>query len=205
MRRSHSSILFALGFVLVVVLFVQPSSGADHRDAPIAGLNPAGDITDVFAFVDPNDPSRIVVGMGVNSFAVPSVNGTYKFSPDMLYQFKFDNNGDAKEDFVIQLVFSHGSPQTVKVLGPAAPRQAFTGALNRLLKKDDAVSVDGAVGGTICDPNGVQVFTGLRDDPFVFDVSQFNRILGGEQEVFRDIHESPVGPLRGRPVRQDGS
>ena len=51
----------------------------------------------------------------------------------------------------------------------------------------------------------IQVFTGLRDDPFVFDLAQFNRILAGEQDVFRNIASSPLGPLRGRPVRADGT
>ena len=51
----------------------------------------------------------------------------------------------------------------------------------------------------------MQVFTGLRDDPFVFDFGQFARILSGTQEVFRDIAGTPLGHLRGRAVRGDGT
>ena len=46
---------------------------------------------------------------------------------------------------------------------------------------------------------------GLRDDPFVFDLAQFNRILCGTQDVFRAVSSSPLGPLRGRSVRADGT
>jgi hypothetical protein len=48
------------------------------------------------------------------------------------------------------------------------------------------------------------VFTGLRDDPFVLD-GQFFRITAGLQDVFRDIPTSPLGPLRGCPIRPDGT
>jgi hypothetical protein len=40
----------------------------------------------------------------------------------------------------------------------------------------------------------IQAFTGLRDDPFVFDFAQFNRIQGGLQDTFRAIPSSPLGP-----------
>ncbi len=63
----------------------------------------------------------------------------------------------------------------------------------------------GPTGGVFGEPTSIQVFTGLRDDPFVFDLGQYNRIIGGEQAVFRNIATSPVGPLPGRPVRADGT
>jgi hypothetical protein len=78
------------------------------------------------------------------------------------------------------------------------------GADNQLLLSPKT-TVSGAVGGVIGDATGLQAFTGLRDDPFVFDLAQFNRILAGTQDVFRNIPASPLGPLRGRPVRADGT
>ena len=132
--------------------------------------------------------------MGVNPFAVPAAPGSYRFAPESLYQFKIDNNGDGNEDFVVQLQFHNTTAgQTVDVYGPRHPN--LIGARNRLNPGPPHVS--GPTGGVIGDPNGVLVFTGLRDDPFVFDLSQFNRILGGDQDVFRDI-DTPLGHLRGR-------
>jgi hypothetical protein len=49
----------------------------------------------------------------------------------------------------------------------------------------------------------MEVFTGLRDDPFVTDVGQLNRILQNKQDLFRDFSAFALGPLRGRPVRAD--
>src|SRR2546423_5270708 len=195
--RWVSLLLFLVSLVAI------PARAADHRDAPFVDGAPEGDITDVFAFVDPNDSSRLVLAMGVNSFAVPSAPGTYSFSPDYLYQFKIDGNGDGVEDHVVQIKFRNvaSGGQVVQVFGPSRPRQ--TGSRNHLTTALPAVQ--GATGGVIGDANGVLTFTGLRDDPFAFDLSQFNRILAGSQEVFRDLPSTPVGPLRGRAVGGDGT
>src|SRR5438046_10423348 len=91
--------------LVLLSLAAIPVRAADHRDAPFVDGAPEGDITDVFAFIDPNDSSRLVLAMGVNSFAVPSAPGTYSFSPDYLYQFKIDGNGDGVEDHVVQIKF----------------------------------------------------------------------------------------------------
>ena len=109
--------------LLILPMTIIPARAADHRDAPFVDGAPEGDITDVFAFVDPNDSSRLVLAMGVNSFAVPSAPGSYSFSPDYLYQFKIDNNGDGVEDHVVQIKFRNvvGGGQAVAVVGPVRP------------------------------------------------------------------------------------
>lgn len=176
------------------------SRAADHRDAPGVNTRADGDIGDVFAFLNPNDASRLVLVMGVNTFANPATP-SYRFARDLLYQFKVDNNGDAVEDFVVQLVFEGiAAVQTVKVFGPARPERV--GARNRILEIAPLV---GNTGQTFGDPGGLQVFAGLREDPFVTDLGQVFRILGGQQEVFRNLAMTPIGPLRGRPVRADGT
>jgi hypothetical protein len=187
------------------LIFSPTRSGkaADHRDAPTVDGLPEGDITDVFAFLDPNDASKLVLMMNVNPFAVPASSSTYRYSPDFLYQFKIDNTGDAVEDLVIQVQFTgNGVPQTVQVFGPRVP--PITGA--RALRPRDTPTVSGLTGQVLADASGqIQVFTGLRDDPFVFDFSQFTRILNGSQDVFRAVTSPALGALRGRPVRSDGT
>ncbi len=200
-KFGFSSALRFLLFALAVSVFGGPLPSlhaADHREAPRVDSIPEGDITDVYTFTDPVDPSRVVFIMNVNPFAVPGELPSYSFSPDYLYQFKIDNTGDAKEDKVIQVVFSGtGQKQTVQVFGPAAP--VTTGARNQLLTS--AATASGAFGAVIGSSSAVQAFTGLRDDPFVFDVSQFFRILNGSQDLFRQVG----GSFRGRAVRPDGT
>jgi hypothetical protein len=75
---------------------------------------------------------------------------------------------------------------------------------NNLYLADAPSQVDTPTGQVFGTPNDIQVFTGLRDDPFVLD-GQFFRITANLQDVFRDIPTSPLGHLRGRPVRADGT
>jgi hypothetical protein len=171
--------------------------GSDHREAPTVDGLPEGDITDLYSFTDPNDSTRVVFIMNVNPFAQAAEGGSYAFSPEMLYQFKIDNTGDAREDQVIQIVFDQpGQGQTASIYGPAVP--TTTGARNTLVTS--APTATGKFGTVFGSSSAVQAYVGLRDDPFVFDFAQFTRILNGSQDLFR-----AVGPFRGRPVRSDGT
>jgi hypothetical protein len=193
--------------VLVIAVFYSPTKvlASDHRESPIADANVESDITDVFAFLDPNDPSQLVLIMGVNSLAVPAEFDTYRFSPDTLYQFKIAHDKTAVEDLVIQAVFADvptttcASGQTVSIYGPSRPR--VKGIRNIILEEQPALT--GCTGQTVLQQGSMQVFVGLRDDPFVADVGQLKRITSSNQDVFRDFPGFALGPLRGRPVRAD--
>ena len=212
-------------FVALVALLVAIPTGvflqaADHRDSPLADEDPPSDIADVYAFVSPTDPTKLVLGMTVNGFAVPAVRSSYSFGPEVLYQFKIDNTGDAREDLVIQATFdgfeslrdsrcpasAGGGGQFVQVVGPTEPKGR--GADNEQLKVDEAVKkgapeAHGCTSLVLPGTNGIRAWAGLAEDPFVVDIGQFNRILAGAQEVFRQIDSPVLGTLRGRPVRAD--
>jgi len=196
----------ALAIPLLVVLPAPQVRAADHRESPTADGAPEGDITDFFGFLDPNNSANLVLIMNVNPFAVPAEVASYSFSNNFLYQFKVDTVGDGSEDMVIQVLFQPAlktecpSGQGVLVYGPAPP--AMAGATNTLVSEFPTVS---ACTNSIVTQNGVTVFTGVRDDPFVFDFGQYTRILNGTQDVFRNIASSPLGPLRGRPLHTDST
>src|SRR5271170_7874501 len=191
---------------LTGVVFYSPSKllASDHRESPTADANGEGDITDMFAFLDPNNPSQLVLIMNVNPFAVPAETPSYRYSTNFLYQFKIAHDQHAVEDLVIQAVFENvatttcASGQTIAVYGPARP--IITGTRNVVLEGKPTVT--GCTGTTLSE-GGMQVFTGLRDDPFVTDVGQLNRILANNQDVFRDFPGFALGALRGRAVRSD--
>ena len=191
--------------VLMPLASIAPSlRAADHRDAPGVDGAGEGDITDVFAFLDPTNPSQLVLAMGVNPFAVPGAGPSYRFSTEYLYQFKIDRSGTYNEDLVIQFQFQNTATGQQAFVSMDSPNSNNVGAVNQPLI--NALSqINGPVGGVFGDPASIQAFTGMRDDPFVFDLAQFNRILAGTQDVFRNIASSPLGPLRGRPVRADGT
>lgn len=204
LKHSLARILVVLGatIFLVGVTFYSPPTvlGADHRDSPTADANGEGDITDMFAFVDPNDVSQLVLIMDVNPFAVPA-EPNYRFSPSILYQFKIANGQKTVEDLVVQAVFKNvpattcTSGQLVNIYGPSKPRS--TGPRNTVLEEKPTAT--GCTGQTFQQGN-MQVFAGLRADPFVADPGQLFRILQSNQDLFRDFPGSALGPLRGRPV-----
>ena len=137
--------------------------------------------------------------MGVNPFAVAALPSSYRFSNGFLYQFKIDTNGDYHEDYAdsgnVQDDASHAAAgaQTFHV---RVGKVDVPGAVNALMTNQD-IDVTGAVS-TVVNSKNVSVFAGLRDDPFTFDLGQFNRIQAGTSQLFRAVPASPIGPLSGR-------
>ena len=119
-----------------------------------------------------------------------------------------------KEDLVIQVAFdgfeslrdtrcpasAGGGGQFLQVFGPAKPPQV--GAETTLLKKGP--EAHGCTNLVLNGTSGIRAWAGLVEDPFVVDIGQFNRILGGSQDAFRDV-VTPLGELHGRPIRVDGT
>jgi hypothetical protein len=145
---------------------------SDHQDTPEVELNPRMDLDDVFAFPG-SSADRIVLVMDTSS---PIAGQNASFDPNLLYQFKIDNTGDALEDQVIQVTFDAGTGANQKftVRGPVAPTTTGT---NNTLVSSTAQTVTGNVGSVVGSAPGIQVFTGLRADPFVIDLEQFFAIV----------------------------
>ena len=132
------------------------------------------DMTDVYAFPG-STADRIVLVLNSWAFLTPAQTPSASFDPNILYQFKIDNTGDAKEDRVIQVTFNGTGPtQTVEVRGPMAP--PVVGAMMNTIA-DVAPAVTGAINQVIGTASGMQVFAGAREDPFFLDLEQFFRIL----------------------------
>lgn len=179
------------GLALVALLAATGSGAlmlraADHRDSAFLTDNPGLDIADVYSFLSPEDPSKLVLAMTVAGLQAPTDAGMVRFPTNVVYQWKIDTNGDAVEDFVIQaFAVGNGKAQVMQFLGPAAPNQ--TGASSRLIEAPGiTVPVSFGANPRIQSQNGMTVFAGLRDDPFFFDLAQFQAILGGMATGFRD-------------------
>lgn len=160
--------------VIVGALTAGAVLASDHQDTPEVELNPRMDINDVYAF--PGATADRIVLIMTTSSPIAGQTGFF-FDPNLLYQFKIDNTGDAKEDLVIQFTFDEplGSSQAVTVRGPVSVLPADQGVSNRLASTGTAIS--GNVGTTFGSSAGTQVFTGLRADPFFIDLEQFFKII----------------------------
>ncbi len=157
------------------------ATASDHQDTPLVELNPRMDLTDVYAFPG-SAAGRIVLVMNTSGFLSPGQTATAAFDPNILYQFKVDNNGDAMEDKVIQVSFTGSTPgtQRVTVRGPAAP--AVTGAMMNVVNTS-ASGISGDFNRTFGSATGIQAFAGPRDDPFFLDLEAFFCILPDRRPV----------------------
>lgn len=153
--------------------------GSDHVDTAEVELSPRLDMNDVYVFPGSSD-SRIVLVMDIASPTNALGRNVQGLDPNALYMFKIDNNGDAKEDLVLQVLVDQMSDgtQRVNVLGPAAPAFAAgdsSGMRMRLVSSP--VSANHAFNANFTTSNGIAGFVGHRADPFYLDFEQFVQIL----------------------------
>lgn len=192
------ALLGALGVGSAAV--IRDALGSDHQDTPEVELSPRMDINDVYAFPGAGD-DRIVLVMTTSSPITPAQSATATFDPNLLYQLKINHNADAVEDLVIQVTFEGtGSDQIVTVRGPVAPPATGTG--NSIAKVPAAIS--GPINTVLGDGTGMQVFAGLRDDPFFLDLEQFFRIIPDRKPVSGPLSQLPSTPTASsfRPAGQ---
>jgi len=170
---------------------VSVALASDHQDTPDVELNPEMDMTDLYVFPSPT-AGRIVLVMNSWGVLSPAETPTTYFDPNILYQFKIDNNADGIEDKVIQVTFNgYDAGQTVEVRGPIAPPVA--GAMMNEVSTATP-SVTGATRTTIGSASGMQVYAGPRDDPFFIDLEQFFRIIPDRKPVTGPLSQLPDTP-----------
>lgn len=164
---SRAAAAGALALALLSAAAVRIAVGSDHQDTPLVELNPEQDMTDVYAFPGAG-PGRIALVLNSRAFLTPAQTPGASFDPNLLYQFKVDNTGDAIEDKVIQVTFTgSGAAQQVQVRGPLDPPVA--GAMQNEVA-DVAPAVSGTIGSVLGSGTGLQAFAGPRDDPFFIDL-----------------------------------
>lgn len=82
------------------------AEASSHREAPLISQDPLADNTDVYAFISPDRPNTVTI---LANF-IPDQNPAggpnfFKFDDSVLYQIRFDNNGDGRLDLAIQYRF----------------------------------------------------------------------------------------------------
>jgi hypothetical protein len=160
----------------VFALAPAPLKAADHSEAPIADENRPEDIGDVYAFVDPNDQTKIVIAFTVVGFIVPAEQlNQGSFAPDARYRIELEETGDAMPDRFIDITFSarasSTSPQTATITLPNG--RTFTAPTTppsfQSVAPTPVVTTD--------QTSGASFFAGIVDDPFFFDIPASTRFI----------------------------
>src|SRR5436309_7556613 len=170
-RIALAALALTAGYAIILTP-IPLINAADHAESTSVAGDPGVDLADVFAFLDPNDNSRVVLALDVEGFVVPSelLNLSF-FAPEVTYRFEIENTGDAAPDQTIDINFSEqtsrSQPQTATIKLPngrvfTAPTtvQTLNASANPFVVTTDANS-------------GASFFAGLTDDPFYFDIVGF--------------------------------
>ncbi len=143
---------------------------SDHLDAPgmkSPHMDARLDITDIFAFQQPDDRDRSVLVLNVNPLA-PTLGDS--FAPAALYELLIDTDGDARADIAYRITFSPvtGGEQRATVRRVTGVRARESGDDGETLFADTPVSLGAAAHVATADAH--RFFAGLRSDPFFFDL-----------------------------------
>jgi hypothetical protein len=120
-----------------------------HASGPNFGF-PRGDarldMTDLYAFPKPGDPSKSIIVLNVHpSFRLdsPEPTTTEPFAPGALYEIKIDTNGDAIADicYSVQFASDEDGKQTATVRRLQGVRAAGVGEQGEVIVQQAPVSV----------------------------------------------------------------
>jgi len=171
MTQKRSRALCALGLALALA---SPAWGADHAEAPGSSADPAADIADLYLWAsDSGQITAILTSSGLS----PAGAGAM-YDGDLLYGIHFDTDLDSVEDTSIWIRYGQDAlgnwgVQVTGLPGAGAP-------------------VVGAVEQVIAAPGG-RVWTGLRDDPFFFDLQGLEDTLNTGTISFDNTRDSLAG------------
>jgi len=176
-NKKFALVALALTTALALQLTPPKRTGAsDHIDSPSIAQDRGSDLADTFAFLDPNDNSKVVLIMSTQGFIVSGEHfGMPIFDHNIRYRFEIENTGDAKADKFVDVTYSKGlgrqMPQTATIELPngkkfSAPTTIST---QEYTAPEPAITTDPAT--------GAKFYAGNADDPFFLDDTGANRFV----------------------------
>jgi len=93
---------------LAIALVASSTSYASsHREAPAISKDPAADLTDFYAFIDPGNANKAIFIMNVNPLEDPGGGPNFhSFDDKVRYEVRCDNEGDGLEDVILRFEFT---------------------------------------------------------------------------------------------------
>ena len=160
-----------------------PDFGFPHGDARL-------DFTDLYAFPKPGEADKSILIMNVHPSAVvnpPGPTTAEPFSPEALYEFKIDADGDAIADIAYRVRFSSSEDGS-----QTATLRRVEGALAAGMGDDGQVIFEAAPVSTgrnarLTEAGAYRFFAGWRSDPFFFDtLGALNNLQFTGDDFFAD-------------------
>ena len=104
---SRRSKVVALGGALLIAASsVSGVFASSHREAPLISGDPSADNTDLYAFVSPNDPTKLTIVANYIPLQQPGGGPNFHpFDQSVRYRIHIDNTGDGRDDVTYTIRF----------------------------------------------------------------------------------------------------
>ncbi|MEO0600567.1 MAG: DUF4331 family protein [Myxococcota bacterium] len=158
---------------LSMMVWAATTFAADHTEAPGAAADPAADIADFYAWVDGGRLTSVITFAGLTA-----AGGAPTYDADVLYTIHVDNDGDNVSDVDVLVRFGQNAAGDWGVQASGLP-----GASGPL---------EGAVETTLTGES-FELYAGLRDDPFFFDLAGYSDTLSTGTLSFDSTRDSFAG------------
>jgi len=174
--KQTKLLLSLLAAIFTVAIIGVVAFAADHSEAPATRADNAADIADVYAWHEGNKLITVVTYAGLQA---TTATQSASYDEDVLYTVHIDNNADNIADSNVYVRFgkNNAGEWGVKVENLPGTSEAVMGAVETKLDAG----------------NGLSVYTGLRDDPFFFDLEGFNQTLETGTVSFDPTRDSVAG------------
>jgi len=168
---NRTSIAAAL--IAAALTATTPGSASDHVDGIKTAIDLGADITDVFTFVSPENPEKLVLMMNVHSLS----NSRSRFSNAVDYVFRvrpiddartLTPSTDARREQLIVCSFSGG--MTLVRPKQTATCKVNVGGTTETVSFETRSSAYRAGGSG--ERNGIRIFAGVRSDPWFLDLAR---------------------------------
>jgi len=105
---TRSRVVAIGGALLIAMSSVTGVLASSHREAPLISGDPSADNTDLYAFVSPNDTSKLTIVANYIPLQQPGGGPNFHpFDSAVRYSIHIDNNGDAKDDVTYTIRFAN--------------------------------------------------------------------------------------------------
>jgi hypothetical protein len=216
--RSKTAAL--AGALFIAVTSVGGVLASSHREAPLIAGDPAADNTDLYAFLDPNDNTKLTIIANYVPLEEPAGGPNFfPFDPNVRYEIKIDNTGDGVADITYRFKFkTHarsnnfaGIPTFLYNDGPVTSlndsnllvKQTYNVERNGVQIATDVRTPPVNIGPRSTPsyettaasaintlPNGTKIFAGQRDDAFFVDLGSIFDLAG--LRPFNGLHDIPL-------------
>lgn len=205
MTTAHKKMLALAAVVLTVALalILTPATridAADHGDAPYNGSDQAIDGADVYAFLDPTDNTRVILGFTSRGFIAAGENNNFgQFDPAVRYRFELETTGDPRPDRFINITFTRKTAATGSQMATVTLMngQTFTAP-----STGPSLCITGSPTATCPPPpvifdftsssGVVRFYAGMRDDTFNFDIPGFANGAAALRQCVSGANPSPT-------------